>query len=174
MIIDQNEYGEFYSEYITYSNGVSLDQLFLSGLNEVELLLKNLSEEEALLRYDEGKWSIKEMFGHLIDTERIFSYRALAVARGETELQGYNQDLYVKQANFNRYSVENLWTLYQSNRKATQDLFYLFSDEELLKRGMVNNSECTVRSLGYIITGHELHHLRIFSERYLPIINKAD
>lgn len=171
MIINQNEYGDFYSGYISYSNGIPLKHLFLSGIQEVELLLKNISEEEALFYYDEGKWSVKEVFGHLVDTERIFSYRALAIARGETGLPGYDQDLYVKQANFNRYSVENLWDLYQSNRMATKNLFGLFSDEELLKKGMVNNSECTVRSLGYIITGHELHHLRILSERYFPNID---
>lgn len=167
MFIRNNEYGEDYTGYIANSNGIPLKNLFRAGLDEVTLLLKNLSDEEALFRYEDGKWSVKEVFGHIIDTERIFCYRALAIARGDSGLRGFDQDQYVESAGFDRLSTNHLLKLYQSNRNATSTFFDSLSVEEMLRRGTVSGNECTVRGLGYVITGHEIHHLNLLSERYL-------
>lgn len=171
MNISENEYGEFYSGYIKLSNGLPLIPQLNAQENEIILLIDALSEEDALFSYEEGKWTIKEVIGHLIDTERIFCYRALAIARGEAQnLPGYDQDLYVENANFNSLSLTELKAQYQAARKVTQQVFSGFDDKILQNQGMVNDSSFTVRALGYVISGHEHHHLNILADRYLPAI----
>ncbi|MEX0647184.1 MAG: DinB family protein [Balneolaceae bacterium] len=169
MNIPKNEYGEFYSGYIELSNGLPLNEQLIAQKNEVVILIETLSDEDALYRYDEGKWTIKEIFGHLLDTERIFCYRALAIARGEEKsLPGYDQDIYVKNAKFNDFGLHEIKDQYLIARKTTLQIFSGFDDEVMMKKGIVNGMNFTVRALGYVIAGHEHHHLNILAERYLP------
>lgn len=169
MNIEKNEYGEFYERYVKLSNNVPLEDQLRSNAEEMKQLFLGLSDEDAMYRYEDGKWTLKQVFGHLTDTERIFNYRALCVARGEPKpLPGFDQDLYMKKTNFNDQPLEKLQEQYEATRQSTIALYSNFSDEELLRRGTISGSSFTVRGTGYVIAGHELHHLNIINERYLP------
>lgn len=173
MNIDPNEYGEFYERYIKLSNNVPLKDQLLSNAEEMKNLFLGLSDGDAMYRYEEGKWTLKQVFGHIIDTERIFNYRALCLARGEPKpLPGFDQDLYMKEIDFNGQSMDQLQDQYEATRRATIALFSNFTDEELLRRGTISGSSFTVRASGYVIVGHELHHLNIINDKYLPGISE--
>ncbi|MDR9364571.1 MAG: DinB family protein [Balneolaceae bacterium] len=173
MKIEHNEYGEFYARYIKLSNNVPLEDQLRSNAQEMKNLFQGLSDGDAMYRYGEGKWTLKQVFGHIIDTERIFNYRALCLARGESKpLQGFDQDLYMKETNFNEQSLDQLQEQYDATRQATLALFSNFTEEELLRRGTISEFSFTVRATGYVIAGHEIHHLNIINEKYLPGIGE--
>jgi uncharacterized damage-inducible protein DinB len=173
MKIEPNEYGDFYERYIKLSNNVSLLDQLRSNAQEMNNLFVGLSDEKALYRYEEGKWTLKQVFGHLIDTERIFNYRALCVARGEKNtLLSFDQDVYVNNADFNAIPLSKLQEQYSATRQYSIAMFSHFTDEELLRRGTISDYSFTVRATGYVIAGHELHHLNIINERYLPGISE--
>jgi hypothetical protein len=137
-------------------------------LAETESLLREIGESRGNHRYAPGKWSVKEVVGHLADAERVFSYRALRFAREDkTPLPGYEQDDYVRSANFDSRHLAELAAEFRSVRAATITLFTGFSDDALMRMGPANNVAFSVRALGWIIAGHELHHRRILKERYL-------
>jgi hypothetical protein len=165
---DPKEYDAFYTGYvqlITESNvlGVLQDQQF-----EVVELLRGLSEVQAGLRYAPDKWSIKEVIGHLLDTERVFAYRALSIARGETQsLPGFDQDAYVANGGFDGRTVTSLVGEYLHLRGSTIALFEGLEPEAWRRAGTANNVPVTVRALAFITAGHEAHHLAVLRERYL-------
>jgi len=164
-----NEFGEFYAGYIKQSEGDNLLKRFDVGHHKVNKLFTDLSNDKAHYRYADGKWSIKEILGHLTDTERIMGYRALCIARNDsTDLPGYDHDKYVKEANFDQRSLYGLLEDYKGVRTSTVSLFQSFNNEMLLQKGTVNGNPFSVRALGYVISGHEMHHLEILQERYLP------
>jgi hypothetical protein len=118
--------------------------------------------------YAEGKWTLKEVLGHLIDDERIFAYRALCVARADARpLPGFDENDYVAAAGFEARSMQSLIDEYRIVRRATIAFFSSLSAEQWLRRGIVNGYEASVRGLAFHIAGHELHHLRTVKERYL-------
>lgn len=166
--LNDDEYGEFYAVYIRQSSGRDLFELFQEGGERVNQLIDSLDETSASHRYAPEKWSVREIIGHLIDTERIMSYRALALSRGEqAELPGYDHDQYVKEANFDKITLQQFRVDYNNVRLSTESLFRSFSVDMLLKKGTASGSPFSVRALGYIIAGHERHHLSILKERYL-------
>ncbi len=166
--LQTDEYGDYYAKYIRKIEYSDLVKQLKENQKSVLNILNQLDEKKALYRYEPEKWSVKEVFGHMIDTERIFNYRALALARGEkSSLPGYDHNEYVKEADFDRFSIDNLKYQYEITRASTLSLFQSFDRKVLLKRGVVNGSKFTVRGLGFVIAGHELHHLGILNERYL-------
>jgi DinB superfamily len=138
-------------------------------------LLQPLAEAAvAGLTYAAGKWTLKEVVGHLIDDERIFSYRALCVARGDQrELPGFDENLYMQGAAFERRSLEGLLREYQAVREATIALFAELPPDIWLRRGIVNGYGASVRGLAFHIAGHELHHTHILREKYLSRLATA-
>ncbi len=131
-------------------------------------LLNMAGEKNASFRYAEEKWSVKEVLGHIVDAERVFSYRALCIARGEKQsLPSFDENEYVQQANFDKRTLRNLLDEYDSVRLATVALFKSFSEEILMRKGIANGESITVQALLYIIAGHEIHHRRILDEKYL-------
>ena len=131
-------------------------------------LLSTVDENKADYRYAPGKWSIKEVLGHLIDSERIMSYRALSIARGETnDLPGYEQDDYVVTGRFDGRTLSHLVREYRAVRASTIALYEGFDDGMLLARGRASGCSFSVRALAYVMCGHEIHHTRILRERYL-------
>ena len=167
--LNEDEFGEVYAGYIEYSRDEKLFRRLDVGRHKVNILFANLDDEKALFRYAEGKWSVKEILGHLTDTERIMGYRALCIARNDkTELPGYDHDKYVAESNFDMRSVHNLIEDYKIVRESTISLFHTFTNEMLLRKGTVNGNPFSARALGYVISGHELHHLEILQERYFP------
>ncbi len=161
------EYAPFYASYVDeVPDGPILD-LLAAQRESTARRLAAVDEERAMYRYAEGKWSIKEVVGHLADAERIFAYRALTAARGDrTPLPGFEEDEYVERAGFDRHPLAELAADFDRARRATLSLYRTFSAEEAARRGVANGSEVSVRALAWIIAGHERHHVRILGERY--------
>ncbi len=130
-------------------------------------LLRGLSEADALQRYAPGKWSVKEVVGHLADTERIMAYRALRVARGdETPLPGFDENAYVPPAKFDARPLADLLTDFRTVRSATLALFRSFDADAWRRRGTASGKPISVRAVGFMIPGHERHHVEILKTRY--------
>lgn len=128
----------------------------------------SLPEDKLLHRYDVGKWTIKEVIVHLVDLERIYSYRALRFARKDPiELPGFDGDRYVLASRANERAVSNLLAEYETVRQATVSMAEGFDEEALAAAGVANGHRVTVATLLYHIAGHEMHHVQIIKERYL-------
>lgn len=169
-VLQENEYAPFYKPYIQalLSNKKTLLGSLSDTSSEFLSLLKNLPPEKLLFSYAEGKWTIKEIIQHLIDAERIMAYRALRFARNDmTELSGFDENEYVISSNGNKRAIGGLLKEMKLVRKTTILLFKNFEENDLLNLGMANGSNMSVRALGYIIAGHQLHHMNIIKERYL-------
>jgi uncharacterized protein (TIGR03083 family) len=130
-------------------------------------LLRGLSEADALKRYAPGKWSVKEIVGHLADTERIMAYRALRIARGdETPLPGFDENAFVPPAKFDARPLPDLVAELRTTRAATLALFRTFDADAWRRRGTASGKAVSVRAIGYMIPGHERHHVEILKTRY--------
>ncbi len=128
----------------------------------------SLPEEKLSFRYEEGKWTVKEILSHIIDTERIYIYRALRTAREDkTELPGFDQNNYVANAATDKRKLKEILKEYESVRKSMLTLFNGFERKALTRTGVANGNPISVRAVAYLIAGHELHHLNIIKERYL-------
>ncbi len=131
-------------------------------------LLRSIPEDRGTHRYEAGKWSIKQIVAHLVDTERILSYRALCFSRGEREpLPGYEEDAYVAESEADRRSLAALNAELELARASTIALFAGMSEPQLDRRGVANGVESDARSYGFILAGHEAHHLTVIRQRYL-------
>lgn len=162
------EYFSYYEGYINLVPSANLPEELHRQLVEVNTLLVRLPEGAAEKAYEEGKWTVKEVVGHLTDTERIMTYRLLCLSRGEQiSLPGFDQDAYVAQANFNQRRLADLLNEHRTVRQATISLLQGLRPKELTRTGTVNAGLLSVRALAYIIAGHELHHLHILRTRYL-------
>lgn len=147
-----------------------LGELNKTGEKTVEIYT-NLSEEQSLFAYAEGKWTLKELLLHLSDTERVFQYRILAFARGDkNELPGFDEELYANQSFANERSLKSLLKEYQLVRKSSQILLNTLNPLVLKNIGTANGNQISVETIGKLIVGHNVHHLNIIEERYLPVI----
>jgi hypothetical protein len=171
---EPTEYATYFEKYVSkVPGGDILAQLELQRLQTAQLFAAS-SERDGNFRYAPDKWTIKEIVGHLSDSERIFSYRALRIARGdETPLPGFEQDDYIKNGNFGEQSLADLVAEYGLVRASTLALFQSFNDEAWRRRGTASEKPITVRALAFVIAGHELHHREILKERYFPAIPRA-
>jgi len=166
--VPESQFHSYFKQYINLVEDVPIDKALTSGMERATEFYKTLSEDNWFYKYAEGKWTPKEVFLHSIDTERIFCYRALQVARSNNPiLSGFDENLFVENSNANERSVADLIREYTSTRKATIALFKSFSDETMNKTGVANEKPLSVQAAGYIICGHELHHINIIKERYL-------
>lgn len=166
--ISNTEYNAYYQPYIKSLKETELFTTFDKSLEDTLNLIENLNETELLFRYAEGKWTIKEIVQHLLDAERIFAYRALRFSRNDsTNLPGYDEDSFVFNSDANKRSKADLLLEIKSVRNATVTLFNSFNQEMFLKSGIANQSTMSVRAAGFIICGHQWHHLKIIQERYL-------
>ncbi len=169
-----SEYASFYSNYIKLigeyiaENEVEDIVEILSTIGEkTKEKFAQFSEQQSLFRYEEGKWSIKELLGHMIDTEQIMSYRALSFYRGEKQsLAGFDENEYVREANFDAIPYSDLLERYEIIRKSSVALFKTFDAGQTSKTGQASGREMSVRALVYMIAGHEIHHWNILEERY--------
>ena len=162
------EYAPYYGKYISLVPDGDILASLREQMTETLALLNAVPEERAGHRYASDKWSIKEVIGHLIDTERIFAYRALRFGRAdETGLPGFDQDDYIRNASFDNYPLSDLAAEFEHVRLASIFLFRHLGEEAWGRRGAANDSEISVRALAYIIAGHELHHREIIRGKYL-------
>ena len=163
-----NEYADFYKSYIQVLEDVELIEELEICLHELIKFVQNIPMDKFDYRYEVGKWTIKEIIQHLIDSERVFSDRALRISRNDkTPLPGFNENEYVDNSNGNDRNLQGLLTELAVVRQATLSLFNSFSQEQLTKIGIASNNEVSVRAIGFIIIGHQKHHQKIFAEMYL-------
>ncbi len=162
------EYAPYYDRYISLVPGNDVLAALDDQRRQMLLLLSGRTEADGELRYAPGKWSVKEVLGHINDTERIMSYRALRIARGDaTPIDGFEQDDYVRNGQFGRWPLSDLIEDYIAMRRATVSLLRHLDEAAWTRRGVANKNEVTVRALAYVIAGHELHHRGILEEKYL-------
>ncbi|MEP0986980.1 DinB family protein [Ekhidna sp.] len=166
-MVDVQKVPEFYRGYIKAAGEGELVPLLLKSGDDFIHFCRGISEQQGLYKYAPDKWSIKDIILHLTDSERVFAYRALRFARNDkTELSGFDQNLFVPEANADGRTIHNLLSEFTNVRAATVDLFSSFSEEVRQRSGIASGVEMTVEMLGYIISGHLNHHLNIIHERY--------
>lgn len=163
-----NEYSKFNATYIKAIENVELLEELEISLHDFIKFVQNIPLEKFEYRYAEGKWTIKDIIQHIIDAERIFSYRALRISRNDkTPLSGFEENEFVKNTNANNRNIQELLTEFSAVRHSNLFLFKSFSQEQLTRMGVVSDNEVSVRALGFLILGHQKHHQKVFQERYL-------
>ncbi len=164
---DASEYDPYYERYISLVQGSDIIGALREQPLETRALFGSL-QARADFRYAPGKWTVKEVLGHMNDTERIMTYRALRIGRGDkTPIEGFEQDDYVTKGRFDRRTLDGLIEEFMTIRTATVQLFSNFDAAAGERCGTANQKTISARALGYIIAGHELHHRRIVREKYL-------
>src|SRR6266446_3985126 len=167
------EYNPYYDRYISLVGSDDIVKLLEQQAPQTAAHFKT-ADAKADYRYAPGKWSVKEVLGHVNDTERIMAYRALRIARGDqTPLAGFEQDDYVRGGNFAERTLANLAQEFGLVRAATIALFRSLQKDAWQRRGVANKNEVSVRALAFIVAGHALHHRLILEERYFPAIPRA-
>ncbi len=163
----EKDYAPYYKSYIEKIKGDNILGILQEQLTTISDFFKSVSEEKANYAYAENKWSVKEVLGHIVDTERVFAHRAFCFARGEKQsLPGFEQDDYVKEGRFNKRELKGLVNEFALVRKANLVLFNSFSEDDLNKRGIANKNEVTVRAILFITAGHAMHHITVLKEKY--------
>ena len=162
------EYDPYYERYISLVKTDDIVATLQKQAQETRDLLSKISAEKAEFRYAPGKWSLKEVLGHVNDTERIMSYRVLRIARGDqTPIEGFEQDDYVAAGKFARRTTDDLLQEFMMIRNATIQLIRHLDPESAERRGTANQKQISARAIIYVIAGHELHHRKILQEKYL-------
>lgn len=164
----ENEYSGHFGNYIKAAgDGILIEDLEIS-LHDFIRFVQNIPMDKFDYRYAEGKWTIKDIIQHVIDTERIFAYRALRFSRNDqTPLPSFEENDYADNTDSNSRSIQDLLTEFSAVRHSTL-LFYKSLSEEQLKRiGTASGNQISVRALGFVMIGHQKHHQKVFEERYL-------
>ncbi|MBK0368503.1 DinB family protein [Flavobacterium agrisoli] len=163
-----NEYSAFHATYIKAIENVDLLEELEISLHDFIKFVQNIPMDKFDYRYAEGKWTIKEIIQHIIDSERIFAYRALRISRNDqTPLPGFEQNDYVINTDANRRGLQELLTEFSAVRHSNVLLFKSFSEEQLIRMGVASDQSISVRAIGFLIIGHLKHHQNVFQERYL-------
>jgi hypothetical protein len=171
---EPGEYASYYEKYVALIPAGDIVSTLEAQRLQMTQLFAARSERDGNFRYAPDKWTVKEVLGHINDTERIFAYRALRIARADqTPLSGFEQDDYVRTGGFAERSLSDLAEEFVHVRSATVALFRPLAPDAWSRRGAANKNEVTVRALAFIIAGHEVHHRRILEERYFPAIPRA-
>jgi len=164
----KSEFLPYYDRYIQLVPDGDVVSTLASQIDETLSLLRSLPASVSTYRYAPDKWSVNQLVGHVIDSERLFCNRALRFARNDaTPVPGFEQDDYVRNSTFDIYPLSDLASELEAVRQATIFLFRHMDEEAWTRRGVANNAEVSVRALAYIIAGHELHHREILRSRYL-------
>lgn len=165
---EKGDYSTYAGKYVALVPDGDIVERLANQLEEMTSYWSSLSEEQALYRYEANKWSLKELLGHIIDSEAIMSYRLLRIARGDTTmLAGFEQDDYIPTAGFDAVPIQALIERYVLTRRSTLSLLRTLPEDAWSRRGNANGSEVTALALAYIIAGHEIHHRNMIRERYM-------
>ncbi len=170
----QGDYALYYENYVALVPSGDFLEILQNQRRELIEMLSPLSEQQAEFRYASGKWSIKEVIGHITDAERIFSYRLLRIARGDqTPLASFEQDGYIANGNFSARKLSDLLQEFSAVREATICLTSSLDHDAWYRRGTASQKEVSVLALAFIIAGHERHHRLILEKHYLPALVRA-
>ena len=165
---DENEYAEYFQRYTELVPDNNVVENLANQLKEAMSIYKNLERAKIDYRYAVGKWSIKEVIIHILDTERIFTHRALRISRKDkTPLPGFEQDDYIEKTNWDNYPFDSVLEEYELVRKHTILFFNSLTEEMLQQSGISSGLNLAVRAIPFIIAGHERHHLNIINSKYL-------
>jgi len=165
---EKSEYADYYHRYVNRVPEGNILDIIAGQIGETVRWLGSIQEDKAMFRYAPGKWSVKGVVGHLIDIERLFQYRVLAFARLDpARLPGMEQDDYAAAANYDVRALSDIVDEYQVTREAGLALFRSFDSNIVMRKGVANEVEFTVRSVPYILAGHDTHHTGVIKELYL-------
>jgi hypothetical protein len=165
---NSEEYAEYFSNYVSKVPGSDVIGFLEEQLNSVSALLRGIAEAKADSAYAPGKWTIKELLGHVIDGERVFAYRALVFARNDTAaLPGFDQDLWVKGASYANLPMAAIIEEFEAVRRSTILQLRHFDAAAWDRRGTANGKQMTARAAAYVIAGHAQHHMDVLKSRYL-------
>jgi hypothetical protein len=164
----ENEYAEHYKKYIDLVKGNNIIKALSDQVIDVQAIISEIPEDKEDYAYADGKWTIKEVIGHIIDTERIFAYRALRFARKDkTPLSGFDENTYIKNSNFHKQTLYNLAHEFAIVREANLALWKQFDEETMAQIGNANSKDMSVRAVLYTVAGHTAHHLNVIKLKYL-------
>ncbi|MEP7165042.1 MAG: DinB family protein [Ferruginibacter sp.] len=164
----ESTFPAYFKKYIDQVKEDELNEAFKNQQQFVDTYFDSIPEEKTNTGYAPGKWSLKELLQHVIDTERVFNYRALAFARKETaSLPGFDENDYAANSNANERSWKSLCEEFKIVRRSTELMFRSFSDEALQSSGLANNNPMSVLAMGFTTIGHVIHHKKVIEERYL-------
>jgi len=171
---EPGEYAPYYEKYIALVPGADATSALEAQRLRTMQLFAGRGERDGNFRYAPKKWTVKEVLGHMVDSERIFTYRALRIARADqTPIEGFEQDDYVRGGGFSERALASLVEEFANVRNATLSLFRSLGEEAWSRKGTANKNEVSVRALAFITAGHELHHRQILEERYFSAIPRA-
>ena len=167
-LLTENEYSGGFANYIKEAGDVNLFEELEISLHDFIKFVQNIPMDKFDYRYAKDKWTIKDIIQHIIDAERIFSYRALRISRNDkTPIQSFEENDYVENTDANSRSIQELLTEFSAVRHSNILMFKSFSEEQLTRMGIASNHPISVRAIGFLIIGHQNHHQRVFQERYL-------
>ncbi len=165
---NENEYAPDYQGYINQVNESDILPVLRAQMDDLDVLLERVAPEKETYRYAEGKWSVREIVGHLIDGERVFGYRAYCIARGEQQnLPGFDQDEYMVTAPYHNIELEDLLSELRLIRLGNIAMFRTLDEASWNRVGTANENQISVRAIAFIMAGHIRHHMNVLRERYL-------
>ena len=166
--LSESEYSIFNATYIKAAGEVDLIEELEICLHDFIRFVQNIPMDKFDYRYAEGKWTIKEIIQHIIDTERIFAYRALRISRNDsTPLPGFDENIFAQNTAGNARSLQDLLTELSAVRHSNLLLFKSFSEDQLKRVGIASENPISVRAIGFMLIGHQKQHQKVFEERYL-------
>lgn len=162
------EYAPYFDTYVRLVPNGSIEELLTAQLGEMRALLGEISDEQASYRYAPGKWSLKQVLGHITDNERVWAYRLLRIARGDAIVfESYDQDKFIQEASFDSLTISELIDDYSFVRRSTLSLLRGLSEAVWSQQGELYGKPLTARAAAYVIAGHELHHRSVIKQKYL-------
>jgi len=162
-----DEYSAFAARYVDLVGNGPILEILKDLQQSTYNFFVGLAPDKAAYAYAEGKWTIKQVLGHMSDTERVFAYRALVFSREAIELPGFEQDVYMEKATFNDRSLEDLANEFKTIRESTLYLLRSLTEEQSMQKGVAGGNPVSVRGLAYMMAGHEMHHIKVLKEKYL-------
>lgn len=171
---EESEFAPYYKGYIGQVLEDDAVAAMEAELNASLEFFRAIDEQKSKTAYAEGKWTIREVLGHIVDTERVMAYRAMRFGRNDkTELSGFEQDDFIRGANFNETSLADLLREFEYQRRANILMFRNLPNEAWSRRGTANGKQVSVRALAFIVVGHEKHHRKIVKENYLNAMSAS-
>jgi len=169
------EYAADFQGYVDQVSESDIMQVMRSELDDLDVLLGSVPADKESFAYAEGKWTIREVVGHLIDAERVFGYRALCIARGEQQcLAGFDENAYQRNSPYHRIELEELLSEMRLVRLSNIAMFRSLDEEAWTRVGTANDNPVSVRAIVFIMAGHVRHHIKVLKERYLTSASTAD
>jgi len=170
----ETEYAPYFQSYIDQVSESDILPVLRSQMDELDVLLERVEPHQETFRYAPGKWSIREIVGHLIDSERVFGYRAFCIARGEQQnLSGFEQDDYMLTSHYDKIELEDLLSELRLIRLGNIAMFRTLDEESWSRVGTANENQVTVRAIAFIMAGHVRHHMSVLRERYLTAVPQS-